>query len=178
MTQITTIQPAYSVLLHSFGVPFKLQNGAPFSLSKHTKSYQIGESKVITPSKQQQIFTTCIKSNPGWTLFLCSDMFLDKPKHIAANICQSYFERDLKLRWLANFDKLDKIFTPGIKYSLVVIDAIFSDSSPFKRDRIYETLNSYCNRDDLSIIVIGRYENPLDMAVHLGMKPDFAIMSK
>lgn len=109
-------------------------------------------------------------------MFICSDSFLDKPKHIAANIMQAYFEREMKARWLTNFNKLDK--TKFFELKLVIIDAIFFDSSNYLRDKIYEVINHYCNVKDLSLIVLGRHSDPIEMGRQLGMRFDMAIMCK
>jgi len=170
------IEIRYHVLLNSFGLPVRLHHGRPFSFSKSVKSFQLGEDKVVSPTKQQVFFNTCCKDQSGWLLYICSDQFLDKPKHIAANIMQAYFERDLRVRWLTSFDKLDKIRFNELK--LVVIDSLFHDSSSYKRDKIYETINYHANKTDLSLIVIGKHADPIELGLQLGMRPDFAIMCK
>lgn len=170
------VEIRYHVLLHAFGLPQRLQHGRSFSFKKNTKSFQLGEEQVIHPTKQETFFNACCKAEPGWLLYVCSDQFLDRPKHIAANIMQAYFERDLKVKWLTSFDKLDKVSFREL--NLVVIDALFHDTSNFKRDRIYEVINHNCNRENLSVIVIGKNADPIEMGMQLGMRPDFAIMCK
>jgi len=170
------IEIRYHPLLHAFGLPYRLQNGYSFNFQKSVKTFQIGEEKVINPTKQQKFLNACCKDSPGWLLYVCSDQFLDKPKHIAANIMQAYFERDLKVRWLSTFDKLDKMRFNEL--SLVVIDALFHDTSSYKRDRIYETIQYHCNRENLSLVIIGKNTDPIEMGLQIGMRPDFAIMCK
>lgn len=170
------IEIRYNLLLHAFGLPYRLQNGRSFQFQKAVKTFQIGEEKVVHPTKQQSFFNICCKDSPGWLLYICSDQFLYRPKHIAANVMQSYFERDLRVRWLTTFDKLDKLRFNEL--NLVVIDALFHDTSNYKRDRIYECLNYNCNKENLSVIVIGKNSNPMEMGNQLGTRPDFAIMCK
>lgn len=170
------IEIRYHQLLHSFGLPYRMQNGRPFGISSALKTFTIGEEKVINVGKQQRYFDVLCKSEPGWITYICSEMYLDRPKHIAANVMQQYFERDLKTRWLSSFDKLDKIRFREL--NLVVIDSLFYDCSSFKRDKIYEVINTNCNSSNLSVIVIGKNTDPMAMASQLGMKPDFALMCK
>lgn len=170
------IDVRYSLLLHSYGLPYRLQNGRSFRISTALKTFTIGEEKVVNVSKQVKYFDMACKEEPGWTMYVCAEHFLEKPKHIAANVMQHYFERDLKSIWLTSFEKLDKI--KFHKTNLVIIDALFFDTSAFRRDKIYETINHHCNNSNLSLIVIGKHTDPMAMASQLGMRPDFGLMCK
>lgn len=172
------IPTQYNAMLHSYGLPYRLGNGRSFSLLKALKTYEISDDKIVLPKKQESFYKTACKSDTGWTMFICGETFLDRPKHIAANIMQSYFERDLKTRWLTSFSPkaFEKIKFYELK--LVVIDALFFDSSNYHRDRIYEVINYNANVPDLSLIVVGKHTDPIAMGLQLGMRFDMGLLCK
>ncbi len=165
----------YNPLLFSKGVPQRLQHARSFELRGALKQITL-EKGILNAKRQAQFLDSAANNETGWLMYLCSAGYLDKAKHLAANVCQAYLERDLEFVWLTSFDRLDR--APFFKYKLVVIDALFADASPHRRDRVYEVITHYCNIPDLSVLVLGQHASPTDMAQQLGMQPNFMIQAK
>jgi len=171
------IKTSYPETLHAYGLPQRLVGKRPFNLRKRLKSYQTAsQSMIIDAKKQINMFEEAMDGDSGWLMFACTSTILEYPKHVAANIMSSYYARGLHGVWLSSFDKIDR--TPFSQMQIVIIDALFADSAPFRRDKIYEIINHNCNVRNLSVCVIGQYENPIEMSTHLGIKPDFGLLLK
>lgn len=166
----------YHPLLHSMGLPFRLNGGRKFDLAKSLISIPLGEDNIVNTRTQRSHLSSALRDDPGWLMYVCAQGVVEKPKHIAANVAQRYFERDLKLRWLTHFDGFERVSFAGL--SLVVVDTLFFDTSAYRRDKIYEMINHKCNIEDLSVLVIGQHTSPLDMARQLGMRPDLMMLTR
>ena len=169
------VNTKYSEMLRAYGLPYRMFGKRDFSIRKHLQPYTAGD-RVIDPRKQTESYQIAEGDETGWLMFACSATILEYPRHVAASIMNEYHHRGLRSQWLATFDKLDKV--PFQECSLLVIDALFFDSSSFRRDKVYEVINHYGNVKDLSICVVGQYIDPIAMASHLGMKPDLALSFK
>jgi hypothetical protein len=176
MTTNIEITTDYHPMLHGFGLPYRLVGAKKFSLSSICKTYEHGET-VISARKQQNYFDVVCKSDTGgWFMSICSEMYMTYPHHIAANIMERYFQKDREVLWLSQFNKLDK--AKFARKRLVILDALFFDSSNYHRDRLYEVFASYCNFQDMSIILVGKHSDPFQLASQIGIQPDFGILTK
>jgi hypothetical protein len=169
------IRTNYPESLQAFGLPKRLSGVKSFSAKSCIKPFQVN-TLMWNVKKQTNALEEAMYGEPGWLLYICSNNLLDYSKHLAANIMATYFSNGLRPEWIASLDKADKLHYST--FSLVVIDAIFKDSSSYRRDKIYEIVNHHCNVKDLSICIIGQYEDPVEMSTHLGMKPNFGILTK
>lgn len=175
MTDIN-LDTSYTPLLHSLGLPFRLSGKKKFPLKTVISQYQINEEKIISTKKQIDNYRIAANDEPGWIMYVCANGIIDNARHVAANLMDIYYRRGLKPHWLASVDNIK-----GVNFSqlrLVVIDALFFDSSAYRRDKIYEIINYNCNVPKQSIIVIGQNTDPLAMSSQLGMKPNLAILTK
>lgn len=167
----------YHPLLNAFGVPFRLtHNARRFELGKALSSVELSSSRVLTTQQQRRMLAHAFEGDTGWLMYVCAPTILDRARHLAAHVTQRYFERDLKVQWLTQLHKLDRVRFGALK--LVVFDALFYDSSPARRDLMYETIANRCNVEGQSVIVIGQHASPLDLAQQLGMRADFMVQTK
>jgi len=172
---ISEITTDYHPMLHNFGLPYRLQSASTFTVTSVCRSFEYGE-KVINPRKQQHYYDVACKAESGWFMSICSDTYMTYPHHIAANIMEKYFQRDMEVLWLSSFNKLDR--AKFGKKKLVILDALFFDSSNYHRDRLYETFSHYCNFQDMSVILVGKNTDPFLLAAQIGIQPDFGILTK
>jgi len=163
-------------MLHGFGLPYRLQGGSGFDLKSNLKNYNVGEDKIVSTKKQFENYKIACEDAPGWLMYVCANSILDRAKHVAANIMQNYFSKSQSVHWLTNVDTVKNISFSQLK--LVIIDALFFDSSAYRRDKIYEIINYNCNVPNLSVLVIGQNTDPLAMANQLGMKPNLSVLLK
>lgn len=170
------LSTTFNPLLHSYGLPYRVQNSRKFALSSSLKTINISDTSIISISKQQKFISVAMKPESGWFMVINSESYLDKPKNIAANIAQSYFDNNMKIRWLTIFDKLDK--QNFISTKLVIIDSLFFDSSSYKRDKIYEAITHYANSPDISVILLSKHSDPISASTQLGLEPDFLVSFK
>ena len=173
---MTVIRSDYSKILHSFGLPFRFSGEREFDLKKNLLTYQVSETRIMDTRKQVRVFDTACEADPGWLMYVCANGVIDKARQVAANIMQSYFERDMKACWLTNFDTIKDLKLATM--NLLVIDALFFDSSAYRRDKVYEIINYNCNVPKLSVLVVGQNSDPILMANQLGLKPNMAMMLK
>ena len=170
----------YNPMLFTFGLPRRLTSNSNFNLSENVVSYSVNlggdYEKIVTPAKQLKQYDTAMTDASGWLMYVCANGIVNKAKLVAASIMQEYLERGMKSVWLTSFDHLKNQRFSDLH--LVVIDTLFFDSSPYRRDKIYEIINHNCNVADLSVLVIGQNTDPLAMANQLAMKPDLAILTK
>lgn len=175
MMTSSTIATRYNPFLHGFGLPYRL-SGSDFNLKSALKTYSVGEDKIVSTKRQFENYETACEDAPGWLMYVCANTILDRAKHVAANIMSAYSAQRRQCLWLTN---LDVVKTHNFaQCQLVVIDAIFFDSSPYRRDKVYEVINYNCNVPNLSVVVIGQNTDPVAMANQLGMKPNLAVLLK
>lgn len=176
MTNIE-ITTKYHPMLHNFGLPYRLKDAKSFSLSSVCRTYEF-DGKVINARKQQQYFDLVCKANDtGWFMTICAETYMTYPYHIAANIMHRYYDdKDRKVLWLNHFTKLDRI--KFIEKQLVILDALFFDSSNYHRDRLYEVFSHNCNVQEMSVILIGKNTDPFLLGSQIGIQPDFGILTK
>lgn len=171
-----TLSTYYPNLLHSMGLPFRLSGKRIFPLKSVIGQYNINNDKIVSVKKQIENYRIAGNDEPGWLMYLCANGVIDNARHVAANLMHIYHRRDLRAHWITSVDNVRTI--DFSKLRLVIIDALFFDSSSYRRDRIYELINHNCNVPNQSIIVIGQNTDPFAMSNQLGMKPNLAMLTK
>lgn len=160
------------------GVPKRLQGKRPYEdLTKKFKTFEFGKGNAPkVPTKQRKSFDNLAEYDTGWLAYFCSESFLDTPRYLAACLMHYYTERGLHAVWLSSFEKaVERRITPDTK--LIVFDALFLDGTPYRRERFYELLNHHANLEDVTVIILGLM-TPIELARTMGLRPDFAFLTK
>lgn len=158
-------------LCSAFGLPVRLLQTRPFVLRTALQSVERGQ-QTIGVSQQLSYYTALCEPESGWLAYVLGINDMTHARVIAANVFNAYVQRDQRVQWLTHFDRVDRI--PFRDLKLLVIDTLFLDSAPFRRDKIFEIINHNANVADCSVIVLTN--NSLDGAIgQLSMRPDFVL---
>lgn len=154
------------------GFPRRTYEPEAFELNRALMTIELTEERAITIRKQCEYFNIASKDASGWFMVIQANGQLDYAKHIAANICKSYIEREMSVLWTAptysTKEHLDKTV------DLFVLDALFDDANPARRDLCYDMLTSF--HKDASAILLCRSESVSMSVNQIGLRPNM-IMS-
>lgn len=172
MTNITIRTKEYVPQLYRFGLPYRM-SGADFLLRSACQSIQLADSDVHGVRNQEEHYRIAVQDEPGWLMFVLGSSYLDRAKHIAANIMLAYSLQNRQAVWVKNIGD----FSTKTGTQLYIFDALFEDDNAYRRSMFYEAIQK-SDSPNVSIILLGRTDNPIAFSRHIGLKPNLVILTK
>ena len=162
----------YPAEMHRRGFPYRVAGG-DFPLKKACKTFELGANNVVGPRTQEEQYRIAVNDDPGWLMYIMSESSLDAAKHIAGNIMHRYIKDELGTLWIKKIDGFK--WKPEI--NLFIFDALFEDDTAYRRSMFYDAIMAV-DSPNISVIVLGRTDDPIRFIRHIGLRPNLTIYTK
>ena len=172
MTRIEITTKEYPPEMYRRGFPYRI-TGADFSLKSACRSIRLSETNVIGAQRQEENYRIAHQDDAGWLMYVLSESTLDQAKHIAGNIMRRYLERELGAQWVCDISTFK--WKPDVH--LFVFDSLFDDDTAYRRSLFYDAIMKV-DSPAISVILLGRTDNPVKFMKHIGLRPNLMINTK
>lgn len=172
MSRIEITTKDYTPEMYRRGFPYRI-TGGDFSLKSACRSVRLSDSNIIGSQRQEESYRIACQDDAGWLLYILAESTLDQAKHIAGNIMRRYLDKGLGAHWVTDISSFK--WKPDVQ--LFIFDSLFEDDTSYRRSLFYEAITRV-DSPAISVILLGRADDPIKFMKHIGLRPNLMINTK